>query len=131
MKKLLIVFIILPFISIGQIKNCTIESFANYHYDWDYDKDKIQVYESDTYITKYEIYKTYFIVTYYDYNNKITSKNKIYWKHLITKENKIHVYYAEKIDFKYVINENERRIYSYYNYNKLMDAYKDVSVDIY
>ena len=58
MKKLLIVFIILPFISIAQIRDCTIKSFATYHYDWC--RGDINVYETNTNTTKFKIYKDYF-----------------------------------------------------------------------
>jgi|21_taG_2_1085346.scaffolds.fasta_scaffold03046_5 hypothetical protein len=129
MKKLLIVFIILPFISIAQIRDCTIKSFATYHYDWC--RGDINVYETNTNTTKFKIYKDYFVFVCYNNDDKIYNRRKIRWKHISTKHNKIHTYYAKNINFKYIINENERKIYKYYNYNKEMDSHVDVSVYLY
>ena len=128
MKKLLIVFIILPFVSIAQMDKCIIESFITYAYDLDYINNKvIDIKMNDISRTKFEIFKYGYKVTYDD-----KTKRTIRWTYSRTNNPDTYTYYTlGPFDSKMVLYKNQRKINCYYNYNKEIDAYTSVIVYIY
>jgi hypothetical protein len=121
MKKLLIVFIILPFISIAQIDNCIITSHANHLYEWDYNDEEIRKYDDHKESITIEVYENY-------YNIEIDNMSqKVNWYYDSDTDEGNPIYfnqYYSKIVFNRIMNE----IFIYSDYDREQEAYTNILV---
>ena len=121
MKKLLIVFIILPFISIAQIDNCIITSHANHLYEWDYNDEEIRKYDDHKENITIEVYKNFYII---EIDNMT---QKVYWYYDSDTDDGNPIYYNQYYN-KIVFNKTMNEIFIYTDYDKSQKAYNDILV---